>query len=821
MINHNRSEFCYYVGLHDLDSHEPVECRESSIQDYIPLFEQNLVERKNWVKLNKNQIVAVNQIDFCFTNLAKLQTISTIHNRILLDTNHFISNKGYYYEKFKDEKFCPHFVNLVDANLNKFMNCPTILKPNNGSLSHGIKIFASINNTADIDKIYNHIKLFPKYKKWTISKLYISKKIDDHIITNRFYFLVRKIRKYDNVTIEGFLYDEFINYRSCAKYKNIDNITTHEEFLKIFVTNYDGNNTNFFKNRVIDCKTYLKLFTKEEYETIKKKITQYISIITQNIAKHATCSNDYTPNEFDSENTNMTYHLYGIDSVITDNLDIKFIEINGAPSLNNSGFNKLDYKFMINEIIKLTVDILFIPKKIPVYCDCNADKVWGKFKNSKVDEILANKEFISCGKFTKKLKTPVYFIREIVETYPFILDGFFNNERLKRFQRIKNPRSNSIHLFYGPRDLYVHDLSSSNYYDELAEWNKSENGRNAKVLNKIQGITYFLASKDKFHQTLYDCSFVPKSVTYILGQDETNLMEFVKTIRKQNPDEYFIIKPVHGSQGKGITIIHPGFPLEMFFKKMQASKQEFGYCNFAVSVYITNPKLYNKKKFNIRFYFLLHIKKLPTYSDDGSDVNIYILKDSQVYFTVLPYNVAIDNVQNEFTKLIDNDNNENNNENKIANKISKLTIADIQRASHITNFQIAKDLSEKLNMHLPLNKFTCTLEDLNYDATLYDSVKSQARAIIIKSIDSVKFDVRPLNRFVTNSSAFNLLACDTMLDQNNVLHLIEINRGPDLHGLYLTIGNNKITSIFTELFDIVIDNKYDNFMHYDKYEVVY
>lgn len=46
-----------------------------------------------------------------------------------------------------------------------------------------------------------------------------------------------------------------------------------------------------------------------------------------------------------------------------------------------------------------------------------------------------------------------------------------------------------------------------------------------------------------------------------------------------------------------------------------------------------------------------------------------------------------------------------------------------------------------------------------------------------------------------------------MLDDDNKLHLIEINRGPDLHGLLRTLGKEKITNIFTELFDIVIENK--------------
>jgi len=211
---------------------------------------------------------------------------------------------------------------------------------------------------------------------------------------------------------------------------------------------------------------------------------------------------------------------------------------------------------------------------------------------------------------------------------------------------------------------------------------------------------------------------------------------------------------------------------------------------------------------------MLHIKKLPTYSNNENDVNIYILKDTQVYFTVLPYNTTVDNVLSEFVKLCPD-------ESKIENKISKLTTTDIQKASHITNFQIAKDLTEKLNINVPLTNFIGSLEDLHYDPILYNSIKLQACDMIIKSINSVKYDVRPLNRLVNDSSAFNLLACDTMLDTNNKLHLIEINRGPDLNGLYLSIGDEKITNIFTEIFDIVIDNKQESFLYFDKYKITY
>jgi hypothetical protein len=776
------------------NEHKPT-ITNTHISRYVVLFEQNLLARKNWIKLNEKQAKKVSKIDFSFTNLSKIQTNSIIHNRILLDTDHFISNKGFYYDYFKEYDFCPVFENINTECVkisNKFRNCLVILKPDMGASSRGIKVFNNCLNKY----IASHIANFEIFKSWTISKLYMSRLYEGYIVTNRIFYLVRKTRNNNIVTFDGFWYDEFINYRALQKFENVENDEETEKFLKIFVTNYDSLNENFYKNRTIDYQTYSKIFTSSEHKLIKEKITNYTAHITKKIAEHAICSNDYTPNDDDINNINMTYHLYGIDSIIADDIDIKFIEINGAPELTGKGFDKINYTRLINEICKLTTDIIYEPKHVPVYSSGGT--------------------FVKCGQFSKELKTPVYFTKEIIDTYPFILNGFFNKQRSESYQRIKNPKSKSIHLFYGPRDLYVHNFTSYNYYDEIVEWNKSECGRTAKILNKIQGITYFLASKDKFHQTLYDCDFVPKSSIYNIGDNKEQLIQFIENIRKKNSDQHFIIKPVHGSQGKGIVIIYPDSPIEMFFNKIELIKNEFGYRSFAISVYINNPRLFNGKKFNLRFYFLLHIKKLPTCLDTRSDVSIYILKHVQVYFTVLPYDININNILGEFNKLCQNEEKVN-----MADKISNLTIGDIQKSIHITNFQIVKDLSKKLNISLPLTHFVKTLKDMNFDDKLYDDIISQAHEIIKTSINAVKFNIRPLNRLVKNSSAFNLLACDTMLDTNNKLHLIEMNRGPDLHGLNLTIGTEKITSIFSELFDIVIDNKQSNLIHFDRHVVTY
>lgn len=207
----------------------------------------------------------------------------------------------------------------------------------------------------------------------------------------------------------------------------------------------------------------------------------------------------------------MTFHLYGLDTIITDNLNIKIIEINGSPTLRDFDEEFFNYKRMLDEIIKLTTDILYKPTSELVYQYVSK---YGKFKNSDTEYKLCDMKFIECVTYMKTLKKPVYFVKTICDSYPFIIDGFFNDSRSKVYQRIKNSNCSKLQLFYGKRDLYIRNKSSKNYYDELLELNNSQNGKTAKIINKIQGITFYLASKDKPYDQMSNFNFVPKSVLF-------------------------------------------------------------------------------------------------------------------------------------------------------------------------------------------------------------------------------------------------------------------------------------------------------------------
>jgi hypothetical protein len=837
----------YYLGLYDLENidyvdknginiYKKVEFRKSGNQEYFIMIDKKLQERGNWYRLNNKQVLHSSIIDYCFTNWTKLQTNSVIHNRILLDTTHFISNKWVYYETFKKYEFIPSFVNISDINLlPNLITEKLVLKPSTGSLSIGIKILDTSNTKEDIIK---HLIAYKQFTNWTLSTLYIAKRwTDGCIVSNRIYYLVRKLKIKDKLCVTGYWFDECIHYKSSKKY----DVTEKNELLiqKQLITNGYNNETDtfdFFNKRVLSHEQYLSLLTENEYLLIKEKITDYLKIITKKISDHIICSNDYLENynDYTGEDKNMSFHLYGIDSLIMDDLSIKFIEINGAPSIvyDAAIVNHIDYSVMIDEMLKLTADVLYPPLNKFTYKNINDANVgikYGYFKDSTSKVKLFDRKFIECGNYTKILKIPIYIAREINDIYPFITKALFNDKRRQLYQRIKNPHNHTTFLFYGMRDRYIHNKSSLNYYDELIEYRISSNGRNAKILNKIQGITYYLASKDRLYNNCINDNYMPNSFIFNVDSDTGDtLTVFISNCLNNNKMSRFIIKPVYGSQGKGIIIMSNNSSVEMFIYNMREIKTQLGYNIFIISIYIDNPKLYTdiiksktNIKFNLRFYVLLHINKLACFENNINDINYYILKDVQVYFSVLPYNINISEIATTLLGILNLKN--STNYIKFYNKIKGLSLSDINNLINLTNLQMVKNLSAYLELNISMNDFIMSLNDMNYDETLKSNIIKQGENIIHNTINSIKYNIRHLNRFVDDSIAFNLIAYDTMLDNNDKLHLIEINRGPDLHGLKLTLGEDKITSIFSEIFDIVIDNKLENVLltHFSKYKLKY
>jgi len=825
------AEYTYYIGLIDTlnpvfdgvtKKYNEISSVLSGIQTYFPLLFYNLNKRTNWREITHLEACEINSMDLCVSNFAKLQTKSRFHYRILLDTEkHFISNKGEYCDTFKKYDFIVNYKRFIFKN-NKiqFKNEENksfhnddyiIIKPDKGSCGVNISI-VQFKNIESV-KLNNH------YEEWTISKihlprLYINAEQNKRlIVTNRIYFVITKI----NNVVSGYLYDEFVNYCAYDNFNGDESDFEPINFQKRVLSNYVPLNCSekeFYNNRFISHKNYISIFTKKEFSIVFQKIKDYLKIIIDKIANHILCSNDKYDNSI--KETNGAFHIYGIDSIIDDSLNVKFIEINGAPLISNQyacyETECMNYHILINELLKISVDLIFPPASNVTY-NIDETQYYGCYKNSTTPERLFNKEFIKIHECIVKPPPPhiFYISKQVSLKYPFILNGFLNKHRSFFYKRIKNPHYHKIDVFYGMRDLYETKFTSDKYYNEIAEFNNCVCSRKAKILNKIQGVTYYLANKTRLYLKLLQmfnkkdvlCFHPPSIVIKIINNVKycsTNSIKNIKLITEfieDNPNKTLIIKPGNGSQGKGITILKNINEAYLILNELVKIKTHFNYDSFLISSYIDNPKLCrslkcgnNGRKFNIRYYVLLFLEQ--------DELKVFLLNKQLVYYTILDYNTT-----------------------EIPMRFQHFEQIDIDNMKSLTNLQLIYNINAKYGEHLDIVNYLDLMDNLRceFGDEIIQNIHCQFKNILIKTIQSTQSEFRGLNRFVENSSAFNFIGYDMLLDDNNVLHFIECNRGVDMVGLLKIVGDKTMVEIFEELFDITVDGKMENFNLFEKIDI--
>ncbi len=401
-------------------------------------------------------------------------------------------------------------------------------------------------------------------------------------------------------------------------------------------------------------------------------------------------------------------------------------------------------------------------------------------------------------------------------------------------KQTKNIHDN-IDVFYGLREPYIHESMSVDYYDEILNYMASPHMRKSSIINKVQGVTYYLASKHNIHDKLSEkigddiYNFHPLTTTIVYNSDTSKMTNFICEFLYKHCDiKKWIIKPAHGSRGACIEIFDVKSSIFFTYKQVTKTSKKISefiennhiyknkddsinnYKFWILSQYIDNPhllKLDNDtfgRKYNIRFYVLLVVKDLPVYKNfNNDDVNrdpleIYVFNNYMIYTSMLEYNST--SLPKKYQKL-DKD--------KYLSKMINTTNLEIIEEScnellNSHNIYVDK-LSEK-------SKFTNLLSKLYHrDSTTYKNIERQSYKIITSTINSVRSDLRPLNRFSDGfKNSFNLLAYDTLLDSDKNLWFIEVNRGPDLNALRIQIGDLKCEKMFDELFKITIDKYYND-----------
>lgn len=574
---------------------------------------------------------------------------------------------------------------------------------------------------------------------------------------------------------------------------------------------------------------------KQKIKSIKNQITYICNTIFDSYKNILICKSEQ----------NNCYSLVALDLVIAnvnDNPKIYLTEVNTTPLLKGyysspnsintrsskgNSFAEIYIPDLVNEMLFLTVDKYNKPRKYVRFEKNNKNEII-MIKEKKEYEsypslITSKRNFINIKQdniiITRNDK--FYVPQQIIQKYPFIYRAL---KKRNNISPTKNPYID-IALLYGLRELYHTDKYSFAYYDEIVNYLLSVNIKNAEIVNKIQGITYYLASKDKLYHSLQESydeayyDFHPFTIIFIYDGKKNELLKKLEQQIKNVDFDTFIVKPVFGSQGKGISRFNRNevnnivnFIDDIATNGIVRNPPDSGvdkYNYWMISQYLDKPWLFERRneflygenryitakvKTNMRFYVLLVIKSDSSQQDF---MTAYIANRGVMYLAMNSYDI------NSFDKEV-----------------------------IITNLQVAKDNYAKYNIpdHYAAQNYTYIFPKY-YDAQPNKPIKSakimeQFNEIVKTTIDSVMYNLRCINRFSDKyKGCFNLLAYDTQLDEDGKLWLIEVNRGPDLAGLAYNLTrdnfvnqdqiNNKndnlwaITNFFDDIFYLTLDSLKD------------
>ena len=266
-----------------------------------------------------------------------------------------------------------------------------------------------------------------------------------------------------------------------------------------------------------------------------------------------------------------------------------------------------------------------------------------------------------------------------------------------------------------------------NNYEKLHKYQKMNHFPRSNELTRKDLLYKNLSKlKELYPGTKFD--FLPES--YILPNEHM----FLKEKMDKNPNQFWIVKPVSLSQGRGIFLT----------KDISEIPNN---TPMIASRYISNPFLINKKKFDLRIYaFVTSIQPL----------RIYRFNEGLTRFSANNYN---------------SDKND--------------------RCAHLTNYAVNKNNKNYIQNNQPFDidynssKWTLTslrqyLEEHGIDSQLiFDKIDD----IIIKSIISCENNfVSAISKYCAfQENCFELYGYDILIDENLNCWLMEVNLSPNLH----------------------------------------
>jgi len=308
-----------------------------------------------------------------------------------------------------------------------------------------------------------------------------------------------------------------------------------------------------------------------------------------------------------------------------------------------------------------------------------------------------------------------------------------------------------------------------NSYQKLHKYQKMNHFPRSNELTRKDLLYKNLSKlKELFPGTKFD--FLPES--YILPNEYT----FLKDKMDKNPNQFWIIKPVASSQGRGIFLT----------KNISEIPNN---CSMIASRYISNPFLINRKKFDLRIYaFVTSIKPL----------RIYRFNEGLTRFSANNYN---------------SDKND--------------------RCAHLTNYAVNKNNKNYIQNNEPFeidynsSKWTLSslrqyLEEHDIDSNLlFDKIDD----IIIKTLISCENNlVNAISKYCAfQENCFELYGFDILIDDNLNCWLMEVNLSPNLHfdaPIDLKIKGEMIAEIFDLIRIVPYDIRNDIYENNSKFSSI-